>query len=97
MNIPGLICAAEHYDLPELLQACFHHAKQFVNAKVVRHLLRKSATVYKLEAQVALLHAKLLSQYLCHLSTELAEIWSPGTFFEDVWTYKISALYLLYF
>ena len=28
--IPGLICAAEHYDLPELLQACFHHAKQFI-------------------------------------------------------------------
>ena len=54
MNIPGLICAAEHYDLPELLQACFHHAKQFVNAKVVRHLLRKAAIVYKLEAQVAL-------------------------------------------
>ena len=54
-------------------------------------------TLQGLEAQVALLHAKLLSQYLCHLSTELAEIWSPGTFFEDVWTYKISALYLLYF
>ena len=29
--------------------------------------------------------------------TKLAEIWSPGTFFEDVWTHKISALYHLYF
>ena len=27
----------------------------------------------------------------------MAVIWAPGTFFEDVWTYKISALYLLYF
>lgn len=35
-NIPGLICAAEHYDLPELLQACFHHAKQFLRIEVVR-------------------------------------------------------------
>ncbi|XP_049768406.1 uncharacterized protein LOC126106219 [Schistocerca cancellata] len=34
-NIPGLICAAEHYDLPELLQACFHHAKQFLRIDVV--------------------------------------------------------------
>ena len=23
------------------------------------------------------------SGYLCHFSTEMAEIWSPGTFFED--------------
>ncbi|XP_022903403.1 uncharacterized protein [Onthophagus taurus] len=34
-TIPGLICAAEHYDLPELLQACFHHAKQFLRIDVV--------------------------------------------------------------
>ena len=32
-----------------------------------------------------------------YFSIELAEIWSPGTFFEDVRPYKISALYLLYF
>lgn len=36
-NIPGLICAAEHYDLPELLQACFHHAKQFLRIEVVNN------------------------------------------------------------
>ncbi|XP_031635278.1 uncharacterized protein LOC116348425 isoform X2 [Contarinia nasturtii] len=35
VSIPGLICAAEHYDLPELLQACFHHAKQFLRIDVV--------------------------------------------------------------
>ncbi|XP_033611251.1 uncharacterized protein LOC111874180 isoform X2 [Cryptotermes secundus] len=38
-NIPGLICAAEHYDLPELLQACFHHAKQFLRIEVVCMML----------------------------------------------------------
>ena len=37
------------------------------------------------------------SRYLCHFSTEMAEIWSPGTSFQDVWTCKISALYFLYF
>lgn len=37
-SIPGLICAAEHYDLPELLQACFHHAKQFLRIDVVLSL-----------------------------------------------------------
>ena len=43
------------------------------------------------------LHSKWISQYLRHFSTEMAEIWSPGTFFEDVWTHKISALNHLYF
>ena len=48
-------------------------------------------------SQSGSLHSKWISQYLRHFSTEMAEIWSPGTFFEDVWTCKISALYLLYF
>ncbi|XP_037039105.1 uncharacterized protein LOC119076446 isoform X4 [Bradysia coprophila] len=39
VSIPGLICAAEHYDLPELLQACFHHAKQFLRIDVVCSML----------------------------------------------------------
>ncbi|XP_019872492.2 uncharacterized protein LOC109600755 isoform X4 [Aethina tumida] len=39
ITIPGLICAAEHYDLPELLQACFHHAKQFLRIEVVCSML----------------------------------------------------------
>lgn len=38
-TIPGLICAAEHYDLPELLQACFHHAKQCLGPDVVCPML----------------------------------------------------------
>jgi RAP1 GTPase activating protein 1 len=44
-NIPGLICAAEHYDLPELLQACFHHAKQFLRIEVVSRR-RKNRVVF---------------------------------------------------
>ena len=48
-------------------------------------------------SQSGSLHSKWISQYLRHFSTEMAEIWSPGTFFEDVWTHKISALYHLYF
>ncbi|KAL7032949.1 hypothetical protein ACKWTF_007435 [Chironomus riparius] len=38
-TIPGLICAAEHYDLPELLQACFHHAKQFLRIDIICSML----------------------------------------------------------
>lgn len=38
-TIPGLICAAEHYDLPELLQACFHHAKQFLRVDIICTML----------------------------------------------------------
>lgn len=34
-----MICAAEHYDLPELLQACFHHAKQFLRIDVICNML----------------------------------------------------------
>ena len=43
------------------------------------------------------LHCFWDSGYLCHFSTEIAEIWFPGTFFKDVWAYKISAQNLLYF
>ena len=37
-------------------------------------------------------NVKWLTLYLCCLWTEMAEIWSPGTSFQDVWTFKISAL-----
>ena len=43
------------------------------------------------------LHRFWDSGYLCHFSTEMAEILSPGTFSKGVWKQKISALYLLYF
>ena len=41
-------------------------------------------------------NVKWLTLYLCCLLTEMAEILFPGTFFEGVWTCKISALYPLY-
>ena len=34
---------------------------------------------------------------LRHFSTEMDEIWSPVTSYQDVFAYKISALYHLYF
>ena len=55
----------------------------------------KSHTVTYTESGTPMLNWD--SRYLCHFSTEMAEIWSPGTSFQDVWTCKISALYLLYF
>ena len=39
ISIPGLICAAEHYDLPDLIQACFHHAKQFIRTEIACQML----------------------------------------------------------
>lgn len=47
-SIPGLICAAEHYDLPELLQACFHHAKQFLRIEVVSKITFSPNLIYNL-------------------------------------------------
>ncbi|GAB0093891.1 rap1 GTPase-activating protein 1-like [Sergentomyia squamirostris] len=46
ISIPGLICAAEHYDLPELLQACFHHAKQFLRIEYVCSMLISLESYY---------------------------------------------------
>ncbi|EAT43468.1 AAEL005099-PA, partial [Aedes aegypti] len=46
ISIPGLICAAEHYDLPELLQACFHHAKQFLRIDAVCPMLTALENYY---------------------------------------------------
>lgn len=54
-NIPGLICAAEHYDLPDLLQACFHHAKQFLRIEVVSFFLVRSNNVI----QISIRHKSL--------------------------------------
>ena len=36
----GLICAAEHYDLPDLIQACFHHAKQFIRTEIACQVIK---------------------------------------------------------
>ena len=42
-------------------------------------------------------HVNPTPPYLCHFATEMAEIWSPATSYQDVFAYKISALYHLYF
>ncbi|XP_014664555.1 PREDICTED: uncharacterized protein LOC106806909 [Priapulus caudatus] len=44
--IPRLLCAAEYYDLPDLLQACFHHAKQCVHLGVVAQMLNDLEECY---------------------------------------------------
>ena len=46
LTIPGLICAAEHYDLPDLIQACFHHAKQFIRTEIACQMLRSLETYH---------------------------------------------------
>jgi hypothetical protein len=62
-NIPGLICAAEHYDLPELLQACFHHAKQFLRIEVVSPISTWLLAHFYLSVKS--------SQVISHVSMEL--------------------------
>jgi hypothetical protein len=37
--IPGLICAAEHFDIPDLLQACVHHVKAHIQLQSVPQML----------------------------------------------------------
>ena len=64
-SVPGLICAAEHYDLPELLQACFHHAKQFLRVQVVSGRRGLTAT-----------HTVLLTNNTAILT--LARTWGGG-------------------
>lgn len=44
--IPGLICAAEHFDLPDLLQACFHHTKTHMKLSVAPSMLNQLENYY---------------------------------------------------
>ena len=53
--------------------------------------------VQSVERQVDHRNVKWLTLYLCCLWTEMAEILFPGTFFQDVLTFKISALHHFYF
>ena len=48
-----------------------------------------TATVRETESETVMLNWD--SRYLCHFSTEMAEIWSPSTSIQDVWTNKVSA------
>lgn len=45
-TVPGLICAAEHFDLPDLLQACFHHTKTHLRLSVVPRMLNQLENYY---------------------------------------------------
>ena len=44
--MPGLICAAEHFDLPDLLQACVHHTKTHLRLAVVPRMLSQLENYY---------------------------------------------------
>lgn len=45
-TVPGLICAAEHFDLPDLLQACVHHTKTHLRLSVVPRMLSQLENYY---------------------------------------------------
>lgn len=45
-TVPGLICAAEHFDLPDLLQACVHHTKTHLRLAVVPRMLSQLENYY---------------------------------------------------
>ena len=55
---------------------------------LLRYLLRRitilgASTVTYTESGAPMLNWE--SRHICHFSTEMAEIWSPGTSFQDVW------------
>ena len=64
LNIPGLICAAEHYDLPELLQACFHHAKQFIRVDKVLFNICFEKADFRLFTFIGMSNAKYFGELL---------------------------------
>lgn len=45
-TVPGLICAAEHFDLPDLLQACVHHTKTHLRIALVPKMLCQLENYY---------------------------------------------------
>lgn len=45
-TVPGLICAAEHFDLPDLLQACVHHTKTHLRLALVPRMLCQLENYY---------------------------------------------------
>ncbi|KAG8186607.1 hypothetical protein JTE90_019929 [Oedothorax gibbosus] len=71
-TIPGLICAAEHYDLPELLQACFHHAKQNFRLSVVCSMLNMLENYYWRYNSAS----ELVSAILSYIDSRAAQLFS---------------------
>ncbi|XP_076321316.1 uncharacterized protein LOC143230902 [Tachypleus tridentatus] len=76
-SIPGLICAAEHYDLPELLQACFHHAKQHLRLTVVCSMLNVLENYYWRYNSAS----ELVNMILMFIDTRAAQLFSRQEFF----------------
>ncbi|KAG8226256.1 hypothetical protein J437_LFUL004813 [Ladona fulva] len=75
-NIPGLICAAEHYDLPELLQACFHHAKQFLRTEVVCIMLCSLENYYWRYTSAS----ELVNMILAFVETRASQLFTDPEF-----------------
>ncbi|XP_043201760.1 uncharacterized protein LOC122370333 [Amphibalanus amphitrite] len=75
-NVPGLICAAEHYDLPELLQACFHHAKQFLRVQVVCAMLGALENYYWRYTSAS----ELVNMILAFIETRAAQVFQSADF-----------------
>ncbi|XP_023244034.1 uncharacterized protein LOC111641977 [Centruroides sculpturatus] len=71
-TIPGLICAAEHYDLPELLQACFHHAKQHLKITVVCSMLNTLENYYWRYTSAS----ELVNTILQHIDVRASQLFS---------------------
>lgn len=72
----GLICAAEHYDLPELLQACFHHAKQFLRIDVVCSMLISLENYYWRYTSAS----ELVNMILAFVETRAYALFQNGDF-----------------
>ena len=78
LKIPGLICAAEHYDLPELLQACFHHAKQFIRIDKACQMLGALENYYWRYSSAS----ELVNMILAFVETRAQSIFETTHFLE---------------
>ncbi|XP_065565417.1 uncharacterized protein LOC136030399 isoform X2 [Artemia franciscana] len=75
-TIPGLICAAEHYDLPDLLQACFHHAKQFLRIEIVCVMLTSLENYYWRYTSAS----ELVNMILSFIETRAGQVFNCTSF-----------------
>lgn len=77
-TIPGLICAAEHFDLPELLQACFHHAKQHLHIEIVCAMLNSLENYYWRYTSAS----ELVNMILLFVDTRSSQMFECRDFYE---------------
>ena len=66
----------------------FHISWKNSNRKTKENQVTKLYTVMDIVFGTG--HCFWDSRYLCHFSTEMTEIWCPGTFSKGVWTHKIA-------